>query len=77
MNAGNRDKHRLIAHRQERLGTGRVAGVGSCKAKVQKQDGWKWERSWTAAGLTDASQGLEIFHMCTLDDNTSEWGVCV
>ncbi len=35
MNAGNRDKHRLIAHRQERRGTGRAAGVGSCKAKVQ------------------------------------------
>lgn len=54
MNAGNGDKHRLIAHRQERLGTERTrrGGSGVVRQRVQKQDGWKWGRSWT-----DASQG--------------------
>lgn len=47
MNAGNGDKQRLIAHRQERIGIGRVGGMRVVQQRFRNTMG----KSGVGAGL--------------------------
>ena len=63
MKAGNWEKHRVIAHRHEKLGMGLVCGEVVNQIFRKRMAGSRV--SWTAAWLTNARQSLRTLRKCT------------